>query len=498
MRTVWTIAGLDPSGCAGIHTDIQTIWGLGLRACSITTALTAQNAHHVSAIEYVSAEHVANQLATLTAYTKPLAIKIGMLGASAANEVLLSFLARYDGNVVLDPVIQATSGTPLYPADLKTYLADLRRFFPFVDILTPNKMEAELLLNRSLSSYTDIEEAAHELIHLGIKNILLKGGHVKDNAFSQDYWTNGKESFWLSNKRYPIAHYRGTGCTLSSAIAAALALGHDIKDAIVIAHMYTHRGIRLAHRIDKTIAMLFHANWPEEEWDLPYLSSSPLKAEPKKFNACADLGLYPVVDSIAWLEKLLPLGVKTIQLRIKDRRAGFEKEIHNSIALAKKYKAKLFINDYWELAIHYGAENIHLGQEDLQSADLEKIHHAGLQLGISTHCYHEVARAHAIGPSYLACGPIYSTTSKIMPFSPQGLEQLKRWRRTLNYPLVAIGGINQERLPVVLATGVEGIALISAITKAQNPALATQQLLALVNTHKKTLLSAQEVSHAHS
>jgi len=207
----------------------------------------------------------------------------------------------------------------------------------------------------------------------------------------------------------------------------------------------------------------------------------------KKFKDCGNtpLGLYPIVDSFTWLEKLLPTGVTTFQLRIKNKNdIGLENEIQKSIVLAKRYNARLFINDYWELAIFYGAYGVHLGQSDLDHADIGKICHAGLRLGLSSYCDEEVARAHALKPSYLACGPVFPTTSKIIPFAPQGIEQLKRWQRTLDYPLVAIGGINSNNLADVIATKVNGIAIISAITQAEDPIATTLKFLTLLK--KKT------------
>lgn len=199
----------------------------------------------------------------------------------------------------------------------------------------------------------------------------------------------------------------------------------------------------------------------------------------KKFPDCGNtpLGLYPIVDSAAWVKRLLLLGVKTIQLRIKDASVDIEDEIQKSVVLAEQYSVRLFINDYWELAIRHNAYGVHLGQEDLQQADLEKIQQAGLRLGVSTHCEEEVARAVAVQPSYIACGPIFPTTTKVMPFSPQGIAGLAHWQRTLDYPIVAIGGINEERMPSVLATKVDGVALITAITQADDPIAATRRLL---------------------
>jgi len=480
---VWSIAGVDPAGLAGTQVDLETLKNFNVDSCSIITAVTAQNSCEVTAIESISSAHVAAQCNALQNSFKPNAIKIGMLGDLSTHEQIAHFLTSYSGFVVLDPILASSSGDALIFANVEQHLASLVKLFPYVDVVTPNLIEAEKILHRSLTSYQEIQEAAHAMLDLGAKSVLLKGGHVKDRLFSQDYWTNGHESFWLANQRLPNKNYRGTGCSLSSAIAACLALKHAIKDALVIAKMYVTRGIRQALDIGQSSAKLFHGGWPEDAIDLPYLSPKPLLQLPKPFKHC-QLGLYPVVDSSHWLEKLLPEGVKCIQLRIKNmRKTLLEEEIKRSIYLAKKYNATLFINDYWELAIRFGATGIHLGQEDLQTADIDKIHQSGLYLGVSTHCYYEVAIAHALNPSYIACGPIYPTTSKVMAFQPQGVKQLQRWRRTLHYPLVAIGGINFARLPEVVQAGADGIALISAITKAANPLVATQQLLTQIKNY---------------
>ena len=355
------------------------------------------------------------------------------------------------------------------------------------NIVTPTLHEAEEILNRSLISYQDMEEAAHAILARGANSVLLTGGHVSDSLFSQEYWTNGYESFWFASQRLAHKNSPGARHVLSSALATCLALGYSMKDAIVIAKMVVTRGIRQASDLAQYTEKLFHDGWPEDERDLPYLSSKPLVKLPMPFKRC-QLGLYPVVDSSHWLEMLLPEGVKCIQLRIKNMpQAGLEEEIKRSVFLAKKYGATLFINDYWELAIRFGAEGVHLGQEDLHEADIDSIHQAGLYLGVSTHCYEEVARAHALNPSYIACGPIYHTTSKVMSFSPQGIEQLQRWRRTLHYPLVAIGGINLERLSEVLNVNIEGVSVISAITKAKNPLNVTQQFLTQIIRKVPTL-----------
>ncbi|MGL4725851.1 MAG: thiamine phosphate synthase [Scandinavium sp.] len=191
------------------------------------------------------------------------------------------------------------------------------------------------------------------------------------------------------------------------------------------------------------------------------------------------LGLYPVVDSVVWLERLLEAGVRTLQLRIKDKRdEEVEADVIAAIKLGRRYNARLFINDYWRLAIKHRAYGVHLGQEDLEITDLTAIREAGLRLGVSTHDDMEIEVALAVKPSYIALGHVFPTQTKQMPSAPQGLAQLgTHAERLKDYPTVAIGGISIDRAPAVLATGVGSIAVVSAITQAPDWQLATAQLL---------------------
>ncbi|EIZ8992353.1 thiamine phosphate synthase [Cronobacter sakazakii] len=193
------------------------------------------------------------------------------------------------------------------------------------------------------------------------------------------------------------------------------------------------------------------------------------------------LGLYPVVDSVEWVTRLLDAGVRTVQLRIKDKTdAEAEADVAAAIALGQRYHARLFINDYWRLAIKHQAYGVHLGQEDLQTADLDAIRNAGLRLGVSTHDDMEIDVALAVRASYIALGHVFPTQTKQMPSAPQGLAQLTAHVKRLgDYPTVAIGGISLERAPAVLETGVGSIAVVSAITQAPDWRGATQRLLEL-------------------
>ncbi len=201
----------------------------------------------------------------------------------------------------------------------------------------------------------------------------------------------------------------------------------------------------------------------------------------------ARLGLYPIVDSVEWIARLLGAGVRTLQLRIKDQHEeAVEQDIAAAIELGKRYRARLFINDYWRLAIRYQAYGVHLGQEDLDVADLDAIHRAGLRLGLSTHDDAELDRALVEQPSYIALGHVFPTQTKKMPSSPQGIKELKRHvSRLPGISTVAIGGISLERAPAVLETGVGSIAVVSAVTQAADWQSATAKLLALAGTGGK-------------
>ena len=196
------------------------------------------------------------------------------------------------------------------------------------------------------------------------------------------------------------------------------------------------------------------------------------------------IGFYPVVPTAAWVERLLGWGVRTIQLRIKTADhtpAEISAQIIAAIEAGKAVPgAQVFINDHWQLALAANAYGVHLGQEDLDTADIETLRSADIRLGLSTHTPEELARAKAVQPSYLAIGPIYPTTLKVMPYEPVGLARLAEWAKlAAPYPVVAIGGISLERLPGVLACGVDGVAVVSAVTLAGNAEQATRHGLKL-------------------
>jgi len=180
---------------------------------------------------------------------------------------------------------------------------------------------------------------------------------------------------------------------------------------------------------------------------------------------------YPIVPDADWLHRLVPLGLRTVQLRVKDVDSGeVRRQIAAGLAVARACGCQLIVNDYWREAIDAGADYVHLGQEDLAAADRAAMKAAGLRLGISTHSEDELACALAAAPDYVALGPIYETKLKVMRWAPQGLETIGRWKgRIGNLPLVAIGGITLERAPSVIAAGAQSVAVVSDFITAADP-----------------------------
>jgi len=180
---------------------------------------------------------------------------------------------------------------------------------------------------------------------------------------------------------------------------------------------------------------------------------------------------YPVFDSAAWVARAVPLGVKLVQLRIKDAPYDLLRtEITTALDLCRQYGAQLVVNDHWELAIELGADWLHLGQEDLDTADIPAIRRAGLKLGLSTHDHAELDRALALSPDYIALGPVYPTILKKMKWTEQGLDRLTEWKARIgDIPLCAIGGMSVARAPGAFAAGADTVAAVTDITLNADP-----------------------------
>jgi len=530
-----TIGGADSSTGAGIQADLLTCASLAkqldcqIDCQQIITAVTAQTHQQVVAVNPVSIAVLASQWQAVLPSTTPHVIKIGLLASIEqihwVAENITALKAQQPCVVVVDPVLSASSGDTLTQQNTTQALID--KLLPVTDVLTANWHEA-IAFHECLPTTPDqtvCEQTICDLLHKqGVQHVVLKGGHRRTSreqcvdVLSSANACAETTIYRLTQPRIRITQnetansrdVRGTGCTFATALASILAIGYPIQDAFVLANAYVHRGIRQRISIGSEATKLHHSeqpislahfatpNFPATNFTqnltsrLPNAAFLPCLPYSNKENSSTALsrtessenylGLYPVVDSVEWIERLLPLGIKTIQLRMKNATEQQCREaIMRANQLCRQFQCRLFINDHWQLAIEAGCYGVHLGQEDIQQADLAQIQRAGLRLGTSTHGFYELLIALKLQPSYIAIGAIFPTITKDMTGQIQGINKLAQLQRLLrhshpNLPVTAIGGINQRNIESVLQTGVKSVAVVTAITQAPDPALAVKQL----------------------
>lgn len=490
-HVVWTIAGSDSGGGAGIQADIKAMQSFDVHGCTAITALTAQNSLGVEALNPISTDVIESQLLALESDMKARVIKIGMLANVQQIQLISEHLKHYKATwpvaplVVYDPVAIASSGDLLTEEDTVSAIKEC--LLPLVDVITPNTHETQLLTGVYLIGPGAVIEAAEKLQSWGAKAVIIKGGHWDyPSGYCIDYCrdgsADGSNEYWLGNEKIQTPHSHGTGCSMASVIAACLAKDYPLKDAFILAKAYINQGLKAAVRYGEGIGPVAQTSFPENLADYPqvieagsWLGDELDFEQPNEFMMAAgfteceskQLGLYAVVDTLDWLEKCLAQGVKTVQLRMKNGSATeLEQAVAAAVTLGKKYDGNVYINDHWQLAIKHGAYGVHLGQEDLLDANLVAIKESGMRLGLSTHGFYEMLRAHNYRPSYMAFGAIYPTTTKDMTGQIQGPEKLKHFVPLMqDYPTVAIGGIDLARASEVAATGVGSVAVVRAITE---------------------------------
>lgn len=219
--------------------------------------------------------------------------------------------------------------------------------------------------------------------------------------------------------------------------------------------------------------------WPSDPADF----AMPPQPRPHQFPACPrELGLYAVLPTAQWVKRMAQAGVNTLQLRFKSENEGhIQQEVEAAVQGVRGTRALLFINDHWQAAIRAGAYGVHLGQEDLDGADLNAIRAAGLRLGISTHGYAEMRRADQFSPSYIAMGAVFPTTLKKMKTAPQGLSRLRQYAKLMrDYPLVAIGGVDLSNLAEVLQCQVGSVGVVRALVDAEQPETIASEFMAVL------------------
>jgi len=483
MGYLLTIAGHDPVHGAGITADLAAWAAMGLDGASVITALTIQNSSGLRHVEPVDARLVREALQAVLHDGEPMAIKVGMTGSTAVLREVTAFVAARRCPLVVDPVLAGSNGKTAHQEEQGVFLSALHDLLRHAHVITPNLPEAMALLGDAPVNLPALRAMCREAV-------VLKGGHG-EGELSVDRVTDGQRTALLSGPRLPVPAH-GTGCVFSAVMAGMLASGWDVFDAAAEAKVRVTAGIAQArqHGLGRphthAAAQADSAHLPALHWAVnETVSMPPAPAEPF-LPMAAPMGFYPVVPDAEWVERLLDWGVRTVQLRVKAGTlddAALRAEVARAVAAGRAVPgAQVIINDHWRLAIGAGAFGVHLGQEDLETVDLGALRRAGLRLGVSSHTPAEMARAHAVSPSYVAIGPVYPTTLKAMRYEPVGLLQLAEWtsRYQPAYPVVAIGGIDLARAVDVWACGVDSVAVVSAVTQAADPKAAVRAFLGQV------------------
>lgn len=457
---LWSVAGTDSGGGAGLAADQRAADALGVHLCPVVAAVTAQNSRAVSRVQALDAGLLDAQLAALAEDMPPAVIKTGLLGSAANARMLVRWLDRLRAErpvaLVVDPVLRASTGADFVDAELLAVYRD--ELLPRATAITPNRREAALLLDTEPSGTDDIPALARALQQRGARSVCITGGDA-GGALALDWLLSPHASSWLTLPRIATAHNHGTGCTFASALAAALALGFVEADAAVLAKMATAQALH-AGRAAGGGAGAVHAQrgFAQRRECLPQLSlddAVPAAWAVPRATGHAEPGLYAIVDSADRVQAVLAAGVRTVQLRVKrPARAGagwhteLRGEIERSLAAAREAGAMLYVNDHWQLALELRAPGVHLGQEDLlalSSAERQRLQGAGIALGLSSHSLWELCRAATMQPAYMACGPVWPTNTKQMPWRPQGPDNLAWWCAMAPAPVVAIGGVLEPR-----------------------------------------------------
>ena len=478
---IWSIAGTDSGGGAGLSADQRAADAFGVHLCPVVAAVTAQHSRAVTRVAPVGTEMLDGQLEALADDMLPRAVKTGLLGSAEQVKLVARWTDRLReaGPValVVDPVLGSSSGASF--ADEATLRAYRDELLPRASVVTPNRREAGVLLGDGGPGYatTTLPALARRLRALGAGAVCITGGDSADvDGRVLDWLDSPHATGWLASPRIATHHHHGTGCTFASGIAAAMALGFVSADAAVLAKMATTHALRHGHAAGAGAGPVkARPGFAGDPSLLPLLSwgELPQFASPRPAVA-RRLGLYALVDSAERAHQVLGAGIRTLQLRIKTPpqpdaawHAALRQEVARTAQACRAADAELFINDHWQLAAELGAGGVHLGQEDLLAlgdAGRAALAGSGLALGISSHSLWELCRARSLAPRYIACGPVWPTLTKAMPWRAQGLQNLRWWQHIAGAPVAAIGGILlADQVRRAASCGVDGVCLVRGL-----------------------------------
>jgi hydroxymethylpyrimidine kinase / phosphomethylpyrimidine kinase / thiamine-phosphate diphosphorylase len=487
--TVLTIAGSDPSGGAGIQADLRTFAALGVFGAAAITAITAQDSHGVRGMWPVAVEQLAAQLDAIGADYALDAVKIGMLGSSAAVEVIAEFLERYQPpHVILDPVLASSGGTPLLDEAGRAGL--IQRLLPRVDLVTPNLPEASVLSGIVISNDASLEAAGRWFLEQGAGAVVIKGGHRASGPHDL-LLRSGEPPLRIEGERArPItasaaqakgadegSGVHGTGCALSAAIAARLASGRDLATAVADAKRFVEAAIRGAVSPGRGRScvepMAGVGLFPTSTGGLHEQRLSRLR------------GLYVVTDSTlrtdrdarVVLDAAIAGGAGAVQLREKGLGTPALVTLARALAERARTAGVLFlVNDRVDVALAAGADGVHVGPDDMSPADARRLLGPDRLLGVSVGTVEE-ARGAAPYASYFGVGAIFGSRTKTDAGAAVKPTRIAAIRAAVpGTPIVAIGGIDVGNIDRVAAAGADAAAVVSAVVAAPDMVEAVRQL----------------------
>ena len=486
-RYLLAICASDSRGGAGLQAALSQAALSGCECRSVVLAVTAQSHQGVEAVSHVTASMVEAQVQAALRDGPPEAVLIGWLPPEPeVLEYLRTFLNKLQASrqvpVIWDPVVSATLG------ELPTAHSGLTDLIPNISVMTPSLDEARWLLgDQTLSAAA----AGAALQQAGAHTVVITGGDDEQQQHSA--WVTdlifsradenfpecaAKPSFALHQQRKTIQAH-GTGSQFSAALAVQLTKGTRLYDAIVIAAAAARQALIASSGVLGT-----ESGGTESGSMKPGCTvyrnciASSLPRSGDEWPLITDVGTYPRTDcfepyhpglyvlteSLDHLEMLLGIGVDTVQWRIKAPGPDYKDQTRRALAMCRSHGVSFWLNDDWGLALEIKPDGVHLGQEDLISADIDALHATGIALGISTHTEWEIARARAQKPSYIAFGPVFTPLSKRLRYQPLGVDCLRAWsERYRSWPQTCIGGIVPENARLVAESGVGSLAVVTCI-----------------------------------
>ena len=483
--TALTIAGSDPSGGAGLQADLKTFSALGVYGATAITAVTVQNTQGVRYVHKLPPQVVYDQIIAVMDDIHVNAVKIGMVNdAETLDAVVRALTERKPKFLVVDPVMVSTSGCALMQADALAIMKE--RLLPMADLVTPNLPEAWTLAGTD----TSVSDAAQAILRLGVKALLIKGGHAEGKT-KTDYLyinnVNGVKRVEFTAETVDTVNTHGTGCTLSSSIAAFAARGLELEEAVRQAKSYLTGALKagagvhvgsghgpVCHFFKQTSRQ---ADKQTSDWQQG-ISPCLLFTDRLPADAVGLQFITHFTDRYSYFDSAMMAlegGCRWIQLRMKDaEEAEIERVARRILPECRRKGAVFIIDDHVELALRVGADGVHLGKNDMPVDEARRLAGGNFIIGGTANTFEDVQRLAAQGADYIGCGPFRFTTTKKNLAPMLGIEgynlilsQMKEHGITL--PLVAIGGITSDDIPQLMAAGVSGIALSGSILRAENP-----------------------------